>query len=85
MGGSKSVSPLQLAVALSVSLCSFIVPLLNRLYKFPLLGPQSDSLGRPALVGRLCTQNCKHFGKKSFHLLLYFLFILFLLTTSFSN
>lgn len=32
-GGGKSESLQQLAVALSVSLCGFIVPLLCRLYK----------------------------------------------------
>lgn len=77
VGGSKSVSLLQLAVALRVSLCSFIVPLLNRLYKFPPLGPQSDSSDWPALADRLCTQNWKHFGKKSFCLLFYFFFFFF--------
>lgn len=51
-GGCKSVSFLQLAVALSVSLCSFVVPLLCRLYKYTLVSPQSDSSDRPTVVER---------------------------------
>lgn len=41
--GGESVSPLQLAVALSVSLCVLIVPLLCRLYKSTPAGPLADS------------------------------------------
>lgn len=44
--GGESVSLLQLAVALSVSLCGFIVPLLCRRYKYTPVGPQGDSLDR---------------------------------------
>lgn len=80
VGGSKSVSLLQLAVALSVSLCSFIVPLLNRLYKFPLLGPQSDSLDRresEQAVVRLRTQTWKHWRKEILFVLV-FSFIYFI-------
>lgn len=51
--GGGSVSPLQLAVALSVSLCGFIVPLLCRLYKYTPVGPEGDSSDRPTLVDRL--------------------------------
>lgn len=42
--GGESVSLLQLAVALSVSLCGFIVPLLGRLYKYTPVGQEGDSL-----------------------------------------
>lgn len=48
-----SVSPLQLAVALSVSLCGFIVPLLCRLYKYTPVGPEGDSSDRLTVVDRL--------------------------------
>lgn len=75
-----SVSLLQLAVALSVSLCRFIVPLLNQLYKFPLLGPQSDSLDceeSEQAVARLCTQTWKHW-KEEILFVVVFSFIYFI-------
>lgn len=51
--GGESVSLLQLAVALSVSLCSFIVPLLCWRYKYTPVGPQGDSLDRLTTGDRL--------------------------------
>lgn len=47
------MSRLQLAVALSVSLCGFIVPLLCKPYKYTPVGPEGDSLDRLTPVDRL--------------------------------
>ena len=46
LGVVESVSLLQLAVALSVSLCSFIVPLFGQPYKCTPVGLEGDSLDR---------------------------------------
>lgn len=46
VGGVESVSLLQLAVALSVSLCGFIVPLFGQPYKCTPVGLEGDSLDR---------------------------------------
>lgn len=51
--GGESVPPLQLALALSVSLCGLIVPLLCRLYKSTPAGLLGDSSDRPTPDDRL--------------------------------